>query len=223
MWTGRSWATAHFRSAVLFRLMVFLWWNFWMPFTRETVREYCGVGNTCSHTSSQLATQNMPWRHSICCLFFMQQLYLELHTKRFGVVQWIPKGTRYQLIYIHMEHLNWCLKKNISGFGANVKENTVVHNSKSLKGLLDVFLNFDLVCGMTSDHIHHTRKGSQTDRDMVLAKLTSCVWLHTWSMTVLCSFQRSPLKCDQHKKNLLRKSSYAKCLDIELFSRQQKR
>ena len=34
---------------------------------------------------------------------------------------------------------NQCLKKNISDFGANVKENTVVYNSKSLKGLLDVF------------------------------------------------------------------------------------
>ena len=51
-----------------------------------------------------------------------------------------------------------------------------------------------------------TRKGSQTDCDMILAKLTSRFLLHTWPMTVLCSFQRSPLKCcDQHEKKLAKK------------------
>ena len=74
---------------------------------------------------------------------------------------------------LHMEHLNRCLKDNILGLGANVMENIVVQSSKSLKGIVDVCSNFDGVCGVTPESIHHTTKASQTDRDMVLAELTS--------------------------------------------------
>jgi len=69
-----------------------------------------------------------------------------------------------------MEHLSRCLKRNISGLGANITESTIVHNPKSLKGVLDVCSNFDLVYGVTQDSIHLTRKESH---DMVLAELTS--------------------------------------------------
>ena len=104
-----------------------------------------------------------------------------------GVVQWVSKVTRYQLMYVH------------------VKENTVVHDSKSLKGVLDVFFFFQTSIRLVG-WLQTTRKGSQTDCDMILAKLTSRFLLHTWPMTVLCSFQRSPLKCcDQHKKKLAKK------------------
>jgi hypothetical protein len=76
-------------------------------------------------------------------------------------------------IDLYMEHLNRCLKDNIIGLGANVTEGTVVQCSKSLKGILDVCNNMDQVCGVIPESIHHTRKGSQTDQDMVLAELTT--------------------------------------------------
>ena len=72
-----------------------------------------------------------------------------------------------------MEHLNRCLKQNITGLGANVTESTVVQSSKSLKGVIDVCSNFDQVCGVTPDSLHHTRNGSQTDHYMVLVELTA--------------------------------------------------
>ena len=53
--------------------------------------------------------------------------------------------------------------------GQHVTEGTVVSCSKSLKGILDVCNNMDEVCGVIPESIHHTRRGSQTDQDMVLA------------------------------------------------------
>lgn len=73
---------------------------------------------------------------------------------------------------LHMEHLNRCLKDSIIGLGANVTENTVVQSSKSLRGVLDVCTNINQACGVTSESMHHTIKGSQTDRDMVIVELT---------------------------------------------------
>ena len=77
-----------------------------------------------------------------------------------------------------MEQVNRCLKDNLLGLGANVMENIVVSSSKSLKGIVDVCSNFVEVCGVTPESIHHTTKVSLTDRDMVLAELTSksCVF-----------------------------------------------
>lgn len=75
-------------------------------------------------------------------------------------------------IDLHMEHLNRCLKDSIIGLGANITENVVVQSSKSLKGIVDVCSNFDHISGVTPESIHHTKKGSQADRDLVLAELT---------------------------------------------------
>ena len=131
-------------------------------------------------------------------------------------------------IDLHMEHLNRCLKENISGLGANITENTVVQNSKSLKGVLDVCSNFDQVCGVTQASIHHTRKGSQTDRDMVLAELTSKSHVFDYipgRQQYSASFRNLPLYVaqavdvnalfqwfNQHKKKLAKKIKLRKVL-----------
>ena len=52
-------------------------------------------------------------------------------------------------------------------------DGTVVYCLKSLKGILDVCNNMDQDSGVIPESIHHTRKGSQTDQDMVLPELTT--------------------------------------------------
>lgn len=76
-------------------------------------------------------------------------------------------------IDLQMEHLNRSLKDSILGLGANITESIVVENSQSLKGVMDVSSNFDHICGVTPDSIHHTTKSSIKDRDMILEELSS--------------------------------------------------
>jgi L1 cell adhesion molecule like protein len=74
-------------------------------------------------------------------------------------------------IDLRMEQLNRCLKDAMLGLGSNVSEKTVVQCGKSLKGLLDVCSNFENVCNVVPESVHHTKKGSQKDRDIVLEEL----------------------------------------------------
>ncbi len=97
-------------------------------------------------------------------------------------------------IDFHMEHLNRSLQDIILGLGANITENHVVQSSKSLKGVVDVSVNYE-VCGATPDSIHHTKKGSQMDRDIVLNEFTSRSRLYTWPRTPLCILQKADSKC----------------------------
>lgn len=100
---------------------------------------------------------------------------------------------------LQMEHLNHCLKQNITGLGANVTESTIVQSSKSLKAVTDVCSNFNQVCGVTRDSLHHTRKGSQTDRDMLLVELTAKShvfdYIRTWPTAALYIPQTSTPPC----------------------------
>ena len=72
-----------------------------------------------------------------------------------------------------MEHLNRQLKDSILGLGANLTEKTIVNSSKSLKGVMDVCSNFDQICLLKPESIHHTKKGTKGDRDMILQELVS--------------------------------------------------
>ena len=75
-------------------------------------------------------------------------------------------------INLHMEHLNRCVKDYIVGLGANVKEETIVQISKSLKGILSVCDNFDKECHVHPVSLHHTKKSSKKDEELVIKELT---------------------------------------------------
>lgn len=75
-------------------------------------------------------------------------------------------------IDLHMEHLNRCVKDYIVGLGANVKEETIIQISKSLKGVLSVCNNFDKECHVHPVSLHHTKKSSKKDEELVIKELT---------------------------------------------------
>ena len=90
-----------------------------------------------------------------------------------GRVLSIHDGKGHNLpIDLHMEHLNRCVKDYIVGLGANVKEETVVQISKSLKGILSVCNNFDKESHVHPVSFHHTKKSSKKDEELVIKELT---------------------------------------------------
>ncbi len=74
---------------------------------------------------------------------------------------------------LYMEHLNRCLKDYIIGLGANITENMVVACGKSLNGMMAVTSNFDNVCNLHRESLHHTTKSSTKDEELIIKELTS--------------------------------------------------
>lgn len=72
---------------------------------------------------------------------------------------------------LHMEHLNRLLKDMIVGIGANISESAIVQSSKSLDGIKTVCHNFDKSAGIHADSIHHTKKSSKKDQELVVKQL----------------------------------------------------
>ena len=73
---------------------------------------------------------------------------------------------------LHLEHLNHCVKDYILGLGANVKEQSIIQISKSLKGIVGVCTNFDSQCDIHPFSLHHTKKSSKKDKALVIKELT---------------------------------------------------
>ena len=74
---------------------------------------------------------------------------------------------------LHMEHLNRMLKDVITGLGANISESSIMNASKSLNAIALLTETFDDQLGIHHVSIHHTKKSSDKDRELVLKKLTS--------------------------------------------------
>ena len=72
---------------------------------------------------------------------------------------------------LHLEHLNWLLKDKIIGIGANVSEQAIVEASKSLHGVKAVCDNFDKSTGIHADSVHHTKKSSSKDQELIWQQL----------------------------------------------------
>ena len=76
-------------------------------------------------------------------------------------------------IDLHMEHLNRMLKDVITGLGANISESSIMNASKSLNAIVSLSESFDAQLGIHQASIHHTKKSSDKDRELVLKQLTS--------------------------------------------------
>lgn len=74
---------------------------------------------------------------------------------------------------LHMEHLNRMLKDVITGLGANISESSIMNASKSLNAIALLTETFDDQLGIHHASIHHTKKSSDKDRELVLKQLTS--------------------------------------------------
>ena len=73
---------------------------------------------------------------------------------------------------LHMEHLNRLLKDVMIGLRANISESSIVNASKSLNAIVSLSESFDEQLGIHRASIHHTKKSSDKDRQVVLQQLT---------------------------------------------------
>ncbi len=75
---------------------------------------------------------------------------------------------------LYMEHLNRTLKDHLSGLGANI----IVQTAESLKSLLETVRNFDNSIRVNPESLHHTRKSSNRDEELIIKQLTDSQTFH---------------------------------------------
>lgn len=97
------------------------------------------------------------------------RLAQEILTSRFINVQGGPGKNIPTDLY--MEHLNRTLKDYMNGLGPNISSDSIVQISKSLKALMDTVKNFDRSVCLHPESLHHTRKSSQKDKDLIVTQL----------------------------------------------------
>lgn len=74
---------------------------------------------------------------------------------------------------LQMEHFNRILKDAIVRVGANVTEKVVVDASKYINGINTICTNYDTATNIKPDSIHHTRKSSEKDKELILKQLST--------------------------------------------------
>ena len=73
------------------------------------------------------------------------------------------------------------LKNVITGLGANISESSIMNASKFLNAIVSLSESFDAQLSIHQASIHHTKKSSDKDRELVLKQLISdsmCLTTH---------------------------------------------
>ena len=74
---------------------------------------------------------------------------------------------------LQIEHFNRILKDAIIGVGANVTETVIVEASKYINAIHTICVNFDNATNIKPESMHHTRKSSAQDMELILKQLTT--------------------------------------------------